>query len=463
MRVEAPSSNTVEPPSAGPTPAPAPVPAPAPAPAASPPPAASGTATSNQAPTLAAINSGGSRFFAGTTLNFSDDQYFVGGNTAQSTTTIAGTSAAPIYLTERWGQFAYVIPLADGDYQVTLHQAEIYSGITGPSQRVFDVVMERSEPGEMTIRNVDIWSAVGPNAVYDIVRDVRVSNGALNIEFVRKVQEAKVSGISVRPISQRDPIRSGKVLIAETLARLQGIANVGTTIPGAYCSGPQVFQVTDSEIVFGSTRLRLADVLAMKVVSNYYDDGLSVTLDVRADGSLDPVKVSFLIASTGALMRAGINSSGCGTLNATARWGTFDGAHHDFIANVHPLASSYRPVRLACDYAANFSGDRAAFKSVYEVAFTNGVLDFGNLGSGSGNYPGNLTKSGLLPPSGPVHSVYVSAADDLVQHFTYDGNITTSSSSVTMDTAGVVRGASATGRPGHGADIACGLPLVYPY
>ncbi len=418
---------------------------------------ASGTVAPNASPTLAAVNAGGTRFFGGTTLNFSDDQYYVGGNTAQVVTPIAGTSMSPVYQTERWGQFAYVIPLADGDYEVTLHEAEVYQGITGPSQRVFDVVMERGEPGELAVKNVDIWSAAGPDTAYDIVRDVRVSNGALNVEFVKKVHQAKLAGISVRPVSAIRPVKRGKDIIAQTLSRLKGTALVGATGTSTSCFSSQLFQVTDTDIVFGTTRLPIADVQTMKVVSSYYDDGLTTTLKIRMPGLATPVTVSFLIKSSGALDRATFQSSTCGAVDPSMRWGIYDGYHPSFIDPIHPLAVSYRSVRLACEYSENFSGARKGFKSVYLVGLDNSVLSFTNLGGNEGNI------STTAPRGGPIASVFVDANDDLIQDFQYSGSSTYSTRSVTMDTAGVIRGATYSGRPGHGSTIACGVPLVDPY
>ena len=57
-----------------------------------------------------------------------------------TTAAIAGTTDDPLYQSERYGDFSYAIPVATGDYLVTLKFAEIYW--TQPGQRVFNVLLE---------------------------------------------------------------------------------------------------------------------------------------------------------------------------------------------------------------------------------------------------------------------------------------------------------------------------------
>ena len=49
---------------------------------------------------------------------------FSGGSTYSRTTPISGTNDDVLYQSERYGNFAYNVPLPNGHYVVTLHFAE---------------------------------------------------------------------------------------------------------------------------------------------------------------------------------------------------------------------------------------------------------------------------------------------------------------------------------------------------
>ena len=105
---------------------------------------------------------------------------------------IDGTTDDVLYQSERWGEFSYNLPLANGDYTVVLKFAEIYWEAVG--QRVFDVWVE----GQKVISNLDIFAKVGKNRAYDVVLPVSVSDGVLNIQFGKIVNFPKVSAIVVQ-------------------------------------------------------------------------------------------------------------------------------------------------------------------------------------------------------------------------------------------------------------------------
>jgi hypothetical protein len=139
-----------------------------------------------------AVNAGGP--------NYTDEQGIVyRGNTQSSTgsaytttAAIAGTRDDPLYQSERYGDFSYAIPIANGDYLVTLKFAEIYW--TEPGRRVFNVKIERVK----VISGLDVVAKVGPKAAYDVTLPVHVTDGKLNIAFRSVVDYAKVSAIMVQ-------------------------------------------------------------------------------------------------------------------------------------------------------------------------------------------------------------------------------------------------------------------------
>jgi hypothetical protein len=114
------------------------------------------------------------------------------GYTSTTTASIAGTKDAPLYQSERYGDFSYAIPVANGDYLVTFKFAEIYW--TQAGQRVFNVILE----GVKAISNLDLVAQVGPNAAYDVTLPVSVKDGKLNIKFQSVVDYAKASAIMVQ-------------------------------------------------------------------------------------------------------------------------------------------------------------------------------------------------------------------------------------------------------------------------
>src|SRR5208337_3996541 len=114
-----------------------------------------------------------------------------GGSVAATTATITGTTDPTLYQSERYGNFSYNVPLANGNYTVTLKFAEIYWNTAG--QRIFNVGMQ----GAQVISNLDIFAKVGKNAAYDVSIPVSVTNGTLNINFTSVVDNAKVSAIEV--------------------------------------------------------------------------------------------------------------------------------------------------------------------------------------------------------------------------------------------------------------------------
>ncbi|MBM3303414.1 MAG: hypothetical protein FJY85_26140, partial [Deltaproteobacteria bacterium] len=113
------------------------------------------------------------------------------GKTYNTTSPIDGTEDDLLYQSERWGNFSYSIPVANGSYSVTLKLAELYESNAG--RRIFSVKME----GKEVITNLDLFATVGKNKAYDVTIPVAVSDGVLNVEFSSPKGDAKVNAISV--------------------------------------------------------------------------------------------------------------------------------------------------------------------------------------------------------------------------------------------------------------------------
>lgn len=150
--------------------------------------------------TLFRVNSNGPAYTDSNTEQWEADNYFTGGSTyANAGLAIANTTDDVLYQTERYGNFSYNFPVANGDYTVELHFAEVYFGATGGGaggvgSRVFNVNIEG---GAEELTNYDIFADVGPAAAVVKSFPVTVTDGTLNIVFTTVTNNAKVSAIAI--------------------------------------------------------------------------------------------------------------------------------------------------------------------------------------------------------------------------------------------------------------------------
>lgn len=109
--------------------------------------------------------------------------------------TIAGTNEQALYNLERWGQFEYKIPVANGDYNVKLHFAEIWLNAAG--RRIFNVDIE----GKRVLSNFDLISIAPRFSAIQRSFDVTVIDGVLNISLSNVVSDGKITAVEVLPKS----------------------------------------------------------------------------------------------------------------------------------------------------------------------------------------------------------------------------------------------------------------------
>jgi beta-galactosidase len=144
-------------------------------------------------------------FKSSTGALFGSDNFFIGGMNyylvekgtggTTDTTPVSGTSEPDLYKNYRHGQFAYEIPLEDGDYQVTLGFLEPYR-ITSVGNRIFDVVAN----GETKLQNFDVLEVTAGEYRTAVTRrfPVNVSGGKLRLDFLPVRGEAVVSNIQIK-------------------------------------------------------------------------------------------------------------------------------------------------------------------------------------------------------------------------------------------------------------------------
>ncbi len=139
-----------------------------------------------------AINAGGPRYVDSKGMVYEADTLYAGGNSYSSTIPIAGTLDDPLYQSERYGDFGYHVPIANGHYMLTLKFAEIYWG--SKNQRLFDIWVEERE----ALSNLDLFTAASKANAYDIRIPVRISDGMLNLVLKSNKDFAKLSGFVVQ-------------------------------------------------------------------------------------------------------------------------------------------------------------------------------------------------------------------------------------------------------------------------
>lgn len=146
-----------------------------------------------------ASNVGGAAYTSPSGVSYKADAGYTGGRVGTTSAAIGGTTEGALYQNERFGNFSYAIPLANGNYNVTLKFAEIYW--TAPGKRVFSVTMN----GKTVIGNLDLFAKVGKNKAYDVTVPASVTNGVLSIGFVTHADNATVSAIRVSPAGTATP------------------------------------------------------------------------------------------------------------------------------------------------------------------------------------------------------------------------------------------------------------------
>lgn len=135
-------------------------------------------------------------------VTWSPDTYFQGGRTIARQGTVAGPDDPILYGRERYGNFSYAIPVADGFYTVKLYFAETYwgpggQGGGGVGSRIFDVYCN----GVALLRNFDMYQEAGLNRqIVKVFPHLQPNaQGKLLLSFVPVKNYANISAIEVLP------------------------------------------------------------------------------------------------------------------------------------------------------------------------------------------------------------------------------------------------------------------------
>jgi hypothetical protein len=171
-----------------------------------------------------AINCGGNAYLSIDGISYAADTDYNGGLTATRSNAISGTADDTIYQSERYGAMTYALPLANGDYTVTLQFAETYW--TSNGARVFDSLIE----GQVVINDLDIHQLVGANAAYSVTVPVTLTDGVLNLSFNATADKAKLSAILVAAdFVEPDPVLYSLTFTAGEGGSIEGNTNQALT------------------------------------------------------------------------------------------------------------------------------------------------------------------------------------------------------------------------------------------
>ncbi|MBV9303233.1 MAG: hypothetical protein JOY53_14075 [Acidobacteriaceae bacterium] len=141
-----------------------------------------------------------STFFDHSGTLWAPDDYFLGGRTIARFGSVSGSEDPQLYERERYGNFSYAIPVAQGRYAVRLFFAETYFGASGADRggagsRLFDVFCN----GTALIRNFDMLGEAGRGRQITKTFHGLEPNaqGKLLLSFVPIVNYANLSAIEV--------------------------------------------------------------------------------------------------------------------------------------------------------------------------------------------------------------------------------------------------------------------------
>jgi len=133
------------------------------------------------------------------------DRYFQGGRNVVRLHPVEGTRDPELYQSERYGNFTYTIPVAQGRYRLTLKFTETYFGPTnpagvGPGMRLFDVYCN----GQTLLKDFDIAREAGgvSRSLNKVFHGLRPNaQGKLVLAFVPVKNYACVNAIEIVPES----------------------------------------------------------------------------------------------------------------------------------------------------------------------------------------------------------------------------------------------------------------------
>ncbi|MTD16945.1 choice-of-anchor D domain-containing protein [Nakamurella sp. YIM 132087] len=250
------------------------------------------SATASVTPPLPAtirINTGGpAQTVSGTTWSACSSltacsNWVSGGNAYSEADTITGIPAGmnnTIFQTEWTGggstavgarAFGFSVPVTNGFYRVRLHFAELNK--TAANTRLFDVRLENAT----VLSNFDIWVQAG-GIDKAIVREftANITDGAVTIDFMKRVENAKISAIEIIPTTAPDTTPPAAVTGVTATGSATGIALAWTASTATDLAGYNVYRASSATGTYTKVNTALltgtsfSDTAAPQGVASYY-------------------------------------------------------------------------------------------------------------------------------------------------------------------------------------------------
>jgi lysophospholipase L1-like esterase len=190
--------------------------------------------SSGDLPLVVAINAGSSSTVTYQGVQYQGDRYSSGGRTNSTSDPIAGTDEDALFQTERYGTYAYQVPVTEAMYSINLHFVELYW--EGVGERSFSITVE----GTPVLSNIDLYSQVGHDTAFSTsVNDIFVSDGKLTIQLDTQVDNATLSGFAIYSEYGElvEPGGDGEFCPDDALCRILPLGNSitdGIGMPGGY-------------------------------------------------------------------------------------------------------------------------------------------------------------------------------------------------------------------------------------
>lgn len=176
------------------------------------------------------VNSGGPEKTISGQL-WKSDIFFTGGSVFNKSLAISNTDFDEIYQSERYGRFAYQIPVpGSARYKVNFLFAEKY--FQAPDSRLFNIIFES---GAIKRTGLDVFAVAGsPFTAYQEQFTIDVNDGFLDILFEPVKNNAMVSGIEistcVQPFIAQLTTSSSKICTGQQIRiQISGSLNSGET------------------------------------------------------------------------------------------------------------------------------------------------------------------------------------------------------------------------------------------
>ena len=151
-------------------------------------------------PTEVRINVGGEAYVDSLSNMWAADSLFNTGSAYSITQPISGTIDDILFQTERWDldtvpELTYVIPIANGAYNIKILLSDIYEGTHAVGARQFGISLE----GVTVETGIDIYNEVGGFAALTRTYPIVVTDENVSLILLHDIENPKISGIEIVP------------------------------------------------------------------------------------------------------------------------------------------------------------------------------------------------------------------------------------------------------------------------